>query len=83
MQERAPILYNFLAWEIDQSRQRMSRGAQDLLELLVSLAKAAYQPASLAQYKGCVNRANKEIAPTSGKLCKLPESLPDVVTTAS
>ena len=64
LQDRAPVLHDFLVWDMARNTGRLSRHARQLLGLLVNLAQAAYVSAPLDQYKsGCVRRANKDTAP--------------------
>ena len=55
------MLHNFIVWDMAHNADSLSKHARQLLKRLVVLAKAAYVPAPLAQYKnGCVKRASKE-----------------------
>ena len=71
IQDSAPILHSFVVWDMKWSRQqRLSSTAVASLKRLVTLAKAAYVPASLEEYHGCSKRAGREVASVSGKCCK-------------
>lgn len=70
VQERAPILHGFMAWDMKRSQNSMSCHAKRLLELLLDLAQAAYVPAHLQDYKGLKRRMEKGSAVEAGKRCK-------------
>ena len=67
MQERAPILHDFLAWDMKRSQNSMSGTAKRLLEHLLGLAQAAYVPARLQDYRGLKRRMDKGSAVEAGK----------------
>ncbi|DBB01470.1 TPA: hypothetical protein ACH3X1_000126 [Trebouxia sp. C0004] len=64
--ERAPILHDFLAWDMSKNGSSLSSSAIRLLEMLLSLARAAYMPATMGEYKGCSKRAQKQSDVVSG-----------------
>ncbi|DBA94637.1 TPA: hypothetical protein ACH3X1_002209 [Trebouxia sp. C0004] len=64
--ERAPILQDFLAWDMSKNGSSLSSSAVRLLEVLLSLARAAYMPATMGEYKGRSKCAQKQSDVVSG-----------------
>ena len=57
MQGHAPVLHDFLAWEMAHHSDQLPRSAIRLLKGMLDLAEAAYIPASVESYKSCKRRA--------------------------
>ena len=67
MQERAPILHDFIALELRCHKNRLPRNATTLMKRVLELAKAAYIPADLQQYKAYKAHKAGQPRPVAGR----------------